>query len=571
MREELQDVDRGASAQDVERTSSVVSGGEAVPGVPGPRLLGNLDPFRLGGRLRRLVDPRALAAEVPRVAVELGKVALGSSTVERPERDARFADPSWTRNPIYRRVMQAYLVWAQSVERMICSDDGDWLSESRGQFASTLLTSALAPTNFLPGNPTALKHAFETGGASVVKGTWTMLRDVVGNGGMPSMVDTRPFKVGVNVAASPGAVVHRDEICEVVQYAPSTPKVRQRPLLMVPPQINKHYFLDLAPQRSLVEYLVGQGVHFFTIVWRNPRPEHGRWGLNDYLDAQRRAIDVVREVAGSDDVNVLGACAGGLTTALMLGCMASSGDERVASATFAITMVDTSFANLLAMMASDRIQESLARDAEAGKVYERKDVARTFAWMRPNDLVFNYVVNNWLMGEDPPAFDVLAWNVDSTNLSARFDRDMLDIYAHNRAARPGELTLLGCPVDLSKVTCDTYVIAGKTDHITPWKPCYMTTQLLGGRSEVIITSTGHIQTIVNPPGKPRARYWSGAEPEVDPDVWMRKAQQFEGSWWPRYAEWLLEHSGEERDAPHRLGSRAHPRGEPAPGLYVHEH
>jgi polyhydroxyalkanoate synthase subunit PhaC len=561
VREMLQGIDEASSPEDVERTSQAVAGGEAV---------GQLDPFRLLGVYANLADPRRLAREAPRTMAELLKVALGSSQVAPGARDARFADPAWTENPLYRRLMQAYLVWSDSVDRVAAAEDGDWRDEARARYATAFITSTLAPTNVLLGNPAALKRAFDTAGASLVQGTLNMLRDLRDNGGMPSMVDTGPFTVGENLAATPGAVVYRDEICEVIEYAPSTTSVRERPLLMVPPQINKHYFLDLAPGRSMVEYLVGRGVHYFTIVWRNPRPEHGHWGMEDYLEAQLRAMDVVSEVARSDDLNVLGACAGGLTTGLMLGYLAEQGDERVGSATFMISMLDTRFPNILAMMATDRLQGQLQRDAELGKVYSRKDVARTFAWMRPNDLVFNYVVNNWLLGKDPPAFDILAWNDDSTNLSARFDRDMLEIFAHNRAATPGGVTVLGTPVDLRNVTCDTYVVAGKTDHITPWQPCYMTTQLVGGRSEVIITSTGHIQTIVNPPGKPRARYYAGPEPGPDPEAWIDEAEEHQGSWWPRYADWLLERSGPERPARTKLGSRKHPAGDPAPGRYVHE-
>ncbi len=561
MRELVGGIGEAAAPDDVERTAGAVAGGEPV---------GDFDPFRLMGVYADMVDPRRVAAEAPRVGIELLKVALGTSKVAPAPRDARFADPAWMDNPIYRRLMQTYLVWSDTVERVAAADDGDWREEARVRFATSFLTSTLAPTNLLLGNPAALKRAFDTAGASVVHGTRTMLHDLRTNRGMPAQVDTSRYKVGENLAATPGAVIYRDEICEIVQYAPSTPAVRERPLLMVPPQINKYYFLDLAPGRSMVEYLVGRGINYFTIIWRNPRPEHGHWGMDDYLEAQLRALDVVREVAGSDDVNVLGACAGGLTTALMLGHLAHQGDERIDAATFMICMLDTRHPNVLSMMATDRLAGRLQKDADKGKVYDRKDVARTFAWMRPNDLVFNYVVNNWLLGKDPPAFDILAWNDDSTNLTARFDRDLLDIFAGNRIAEPGGVEVLGTPIDLGKFTGDTFVVAGKTDHITPWQPCYMTSQLVGGKAEVIITSTGHIQTIVNPPGKPRARYYAGPEPGPDPDAWMAAADEIQDSWWPRYADWLVERSGSERTPKATLGSRKHPAGDPAPGRYVHE-
>jgi polyhydroxyalkanoate synthase subunit PhaC len=557
----VQGIREASAPEDVERTAGSVAGGEAV---------GDLDLFGLFGVYANLMNPRRLATEAPRAAAELVKVALGVSKVEPPPRDARFTDPAWKDNPFYRRIMQAYLVWADSVESVASAENGDWREEARARFATAAVTGTLAPTNLLLGNPAALKRAFDTAGASLAHGARNMLHDLRHNRGMPAQVNTEPFKVGENLAATPGAVVYRDEICEVLQYQPSTAQIHERPLLMIPPQINKHYFLDLAPGRSMVEYLVGRGTNYFTIVWRNPRPEHGKWGMEDYVEAQLRAVDVACEISKTDELSVLGACAGGLTTAMMLGHLAHQGDERVKAAAFMICMLDTRFPNTLAMMATDRLAGRLAKDAEQGKVYDRKDVARTFAWMRPNDLVFNYVVNNWLLGKDPPAFDILAWNDDSTNLSARFDRDLLDVFAHNRIATPGGVEVLGSPINLGKVTCDTFVVAGKTDHITPWQPCYMTTQLVGGRSDVVITSTGHIQTIVNPPGKPRARYYAGPEPGPDPEAWMAEADEIQGSWWPRYADWLLERSGPERKAPARLGSRRHPAGDPAPGRYVVE-
>jgi polyhydroxyalkanoate synthase len=556
----LQGIGEGMAPEDVERTAAAVAGGEPAA---------ELDPFRLLGVFADLLDPRRLAADAPRTAAELLKVTLAVSKVAPHARDARFADPAWSENPVYRRVMQTYLVWSESVDRVAAADDGDWRQEARAlrhrvpdQRARTDQSARGQPGRAQARvrhgrhqrRPRGLQHAprpapqrgnARAGGQLAVPGR-AEPRGHPRRGGLPRR-DLR----------SP-------------PLRPSTPSIRARPLLKVPPQIDKHYFLDLAPGRSMVEYLVGLGVDYYTIVWRNPRPEHGRWGLEDYLEAQMRATDVACDVAGSEDLNMLGACAGGLTTALMLGHLALRGDERVNAATFMICMLDTRFPNVLSMMATDRLQGRRAKDAERGKVYDRKDVARTFAWLRPNDLVFNYVVNNWLLGKDPPAFDILAWNDDSTNLSARFDRDLLDVLAHNRAAEPGGVTLLGTPIDLGRVTCDSYVVAGKTDHITPWQPCYMTSQLVGGRSEVVITSTGHIQTIVNPPGKPRARYFAGPEPGPDPEAWMAEADEHQGSWWPRYADWLLERSGEERRARAKLGSRKHPAGDPAPGRYVHE-
>jgi polyhydroxyalkanoate synthase len=520
--------------------------------------------------LADLADPRVLLEESARVAAELGKIALGTSDVTVPADDKRFADPAWSENPLYRRWAQSYLLWADSVRRLASTPrvPADWRREARARLAAELITDAAAPTNLLLGNPAALKRAFDTGGASLVRGLRNALSDVARHGGMPSQVDRRPYKVGENLAATPGAVVYRDDLFELIQYAPATSRVRERPVLMIPPQVNKHYFLDLAPGRSLVEYVVGRGMQYFTLVWRNPGAENGRWGIDDYAAAQLRAIDVVRDVSGSEELGMLGVCAGGLTTGLMLGHLAAKGEaEAVSSATYAISMIDSRYPNPMAMFATERVKSEVARDVAAGRVYDRDRIGRAFAWLRPNDLVFSYVVNDWLMGESPPAFDVLAWNDDGSDLPSQFYGEMLDIYASNRAATPGDVTVLDTPVDLGKVRCDNFVVSGLRDHITPWSCGYMTSQVLGGSSEVVVTSTGHIQTMVNPPGKPRARYFTG-EPGAEPDDWMAGATCHDGSWWPRYVDWLIARSGDEREAPAKLGSTRHRPLDAAPGRYV---
>jgi polyhydroxyalkanoate synthase len=518
-----------------------------------------------------LTEPRALAAQSARVAGELAKIVLGVSDVTVPATDHRFDDPAWTLNPFYRRWAQSYLLWADAMERLAGSPPvrADRRREERVRFAATLITEAAAPTNLLVGNPAALKRAFDTGGASLARGLRNMVRDVAHNCGMPAQVDRSPYRVGKDLAATPGAVVHRDDLFELIQYAPTTPRVRERPVLMIPPQVNKHYFLDLAPDRSLVEYIVGCGMQYFTLVWRNPGPEDGHWGIDDYVAAQLRAMDVVREVSGSDELGLMGVCAGGLTTGLMLGHLAANGDtEGVSSLTFAISMIDSRYPNPVTMLATPKMRRELEREAAAGQVYDRKQIGRTFAWLRPNDLVFNYAVNGWLLGEDPPPFDILAWNNDGSDLPSQFYREMIDIYADNRAAAPGGVTVLDTPIDLGKVDCDNFVVCGIRDHITPWNCGYMTSRLLGGSSEVVVTSTGHIQTMVNPPGKPRARYFT-SDSGGDPDEWMARAASHEGSWWPRYADWLIARSGSEREAPATLGSGKHPPLEAAPGHYVH--
>jgi polyhydroxyalkanoate synthase len=550
---------------DKSRTEQAAGGGD---------ISAALDPMQLRVALADLMNPAGVAAEAPRLAAELILIALGITAVELPEQDARFADPAWRDNLLYRLIGQSYLAWEQSVGRLVEHFTGDWQRRERARYWADIITGGLAPTNFLPGNPAALKRAFETGGLSVARGYRNFLRDLLANSGMPQMVDTRQFTVGENLAVSPGAVVYREEMFELLQYTPTTKKVRERPLLFVPPELNRHYVLDLAPGRSMVEYAISAGMHTFMLVWRNPRLDknegHGHWGMDDYIAAHVRAFDLVREITGAEDLNLVGLCAGGLTSALTQAHLAARSGNPVHAATYLVTMLDARQPNMVATLDTPQADAVLAEEARKGTVIDAKTVKHNFAWMRPNDLVYSYVVNDWLLGNDAPAFDVLAWNDDATNLSATFSLDSNAMVTSGKVISPGGISLLGTPIDLSKVTSDAFLVAGLRDHITTWRPCYMTSQLLGGDTEVVIVNSGHIQTFVNPAGKSRYKYWWGPAGGPDPDAWLAQAEVHDGSWWPRWAEWLLTRSGSERPAPGKLGSdRRHPI-EPAPGRYVHE-
>jgi polyhydroxyalkanoate synthase len=517
-----------------------------------------------------LADPRRTLVELPRIASAWMLAALGQQVADFPGRDKRFADRTWQHSPLYRWWGQSYLAWAEALLRVADSPRLDGVRRQRAAYLARVLTAGAAPTNTLAGNPAAIKRALGTGGVSLVRGWANFWRDAAANGGLPAQVDTRAFQVGGNLATTPGAVVYREEMFEILQYLPATPVVRARPLVIVPPQVNKYYFLDLAPGRSFTRYTVEQGVQTFMVVWRNPRrddPEHGRWDVDAYVAAQLRAIDVVRKITGSPDVNLVGVCAGGLTSALMLGHLAAIGDEPIHAAAFLVTMIDSASSNMITAMAGPRTRHRVALDADRGKVYPKRTLIRSFSWMRPEELVFSYLVSGWLLGDDPPAFDILAWNADATNLAAAFNRDLLEIYASNGAASN---VVLGTPVDLHRVGCDTLVVAGRTDHITPWRPCYATAHLFGGRTDVVITSTGHIQTIVNPIGRAGATFWYGPADGADPDAWLASAARGAGSWWPTWSAWLLARSGHDRPAPEALGSPAHPAREHAPGTYVYE-
>ncbi|MFP5371665.1 MAG: PHA/PHB synthase family protein, partial [Actinomycetes bacterium] len=444
----------------------------------------------------------------------------------------------------------------------------DWRDVERARFAANALVSTLAPTNTLPGNPAALKKAIDTGGGSIVRGLRNFLDDLRHNGGMPTQTDRSAFTVGADLGVTPGSVVYRDEVMELIQYAPSTPTVRERPLVVVPPPIGRFYFLDLRPGRSFVEHAVGSGLTVFLISWRNPTPEQADWDLDTYAERVRRAVGVAKEITGSPDVNTLGFCAGGILMTTLLNHLAASGDDSVHSASYAVTLLDFGTPAPLGAFSGARLVGMARRSSTAKGVITARSMGAVFNWMRPDDLIFNYLVRQWLMGEDPPAFDILAWSVDGTNLPARLHEQFLQIFRDNELVRPGVMTVLGTPIDLSRITVPTFVTGATTDHLTPWTGCYRTTQLLSGPSTFVLSSSGHIQSLVNPPGNPKMFFYTGGEPGRDPEAWRESAEKHTGSWWECWAPWTIERSGSEVPAPAGPGSAAYPPIEPAPGSYV---
>ncbi len=466
--------------------------------------------------------------------------------------------------------MQVYLAWRNGLNELVEGSGLEGMDAERARFAVSLLTEAASPTNTLMGNPAAIKKAFETGGMSLARGLTHMLGDIAHNGGMPSQVDKKAFEVGENIALSDGAVVFKNEVLELIQYAPKTEQVYARPLLLVPPQVNKFYVFDLSPEKSFVKYAVENGMQFFSVSWRNPTPDQRDWGFETYVSALLEAIDAVREITGSEDVNMLGACSGGMTMMALLWHLAASGDRRVNAATLMVAVLYTSAESQLGLFATAQTLQTAKQISQRAGVLEGREMARVFAWMRPNDLVWNYWVNNYLLGKDPPAFDILYWNNDTTRLPARLHHELLDLFAANSFKNPGALEILGTPIDLSRVDLDTYILAGMTDHITPWRGNYATTQMLGGESTFVLSSSGHIQSILNPPGNPRAKFYTGTKCPANPDEWLAEAQQNPGSWWEHWLAWLGERSGQSKEAPGILGSKRYPPGVKAPGKYVSE-
>jgi len=517
---------------------------------------------------RALAHPKPLRSRATALARELGQIVAGTSKREPVPSDRRFADPAFRDHPIYRRLMQSYLAWREALLGLVDEVDLDPKSRARGQFALSLLIEAVAPTNTLVGNPAALKRAFETRGTSLWRGLRHFVADVVDNGGLPAQVDRRAFKVGETLACTPGQVVFRSEVLELLQYAPSTPQVYQRPLVLIPPQINKYYVLDLAKGRSLIEFTVAQGFQVFAVSWRNPTPAQREWGLDTYVEALCEATDAAREITGSDKVNVVGVCAGGITTSVLLGHLAARGDERVASATFPVTVLDTSVDSITFQLASEKtIAAAVARSQKEG-VMAGHEMARVFSWLRPNDLVWNYWVSNYLLGNEPPAFDILYWNNDYTNLPATLHAEFLEILLKNSLCRPGALEALGTPIDLGQVRADVYAVGALSDHITPWEACYRTPGLFGGNRTFVVSTGGHIQAVVNPVGNAKMGFFVNDTYELEAQLWFKGAREHKGSWWKHWAAWLVARSGPERAAPPAVGSALHFAQMAAPGRYV---
>jgi polyhydroxyalkanoate synthase len=499
--------------------------------------------------------------------------SLGGKAEVAPEKgDKRFKDPIWTSNPAYKLMMESYLAWSGAVTRWVDSLDVPERDKLRAKLVSGLLTDAMAPTNALVTNPTAMKATLDQGGKNLVAGFRNFMKDMTQNNGLPSMVDKSKFEVGGNLALSPGKVVYSEEHLELIQYAPRTDEVWKVPVFIVPPQINKFYVWDLAPGRSIVEYLVGEGHQVFIVSWKNPTAAQADWGIDSYVEALDRATAVACEISGSDELNIVGACSGGITAALLIALWGARGETRAASLTLLVAVLDVEggkdtsmglFANLETL--------ELARMFSRSKgVLEGRDLERAFAWLRPNDLIWAYWVNNYLLGQEPPAFDILYWNADTTNLPARLHGDLLGILGSGGFTGDGGPTVLGERLTLGQITCDTFLMGGETDHITPWDGCFLTTRGLGGDWEFVLSQSGHIQSLINPPGNPKARYMTHKGKPARAEAFREGAEGHAGSWWPHWLDWLNRHAGAKVAAPKALGSKKHKPGIDAPGAYALE-
>jgi poly[(R)-3-hydroxyalkanoate] polymerase subunit PhaC len=482
--------------------------------------------------------------------------------------DKRFRDPAYEDNPLYFLLMQDYLLSGQLVDELLDAAGLEATQDLKARFAARFMLDAMAPTNTLPGNPAALREAFDTGGKSLVRGAKNMLNDVRNNGGWPSQVDATGFEVGVNMAATPGAVVYRSDLIELIQYEPQVKTVHAVPLLFCPPWINKYYIMDLAPGKSLIEWAVQHGHTCFAISYRNPDASMRDVDFEDYLrQGPLDAVRVVREITGAPEVNTVSVCLGGTLTAIALAHNAAIGDRSIKSATFLNTLTDFSVPGALGVFTDEATIAGLEKQMAKEGFLDSDKMAHTFDALRANDLVFAYVVNNWLLGKKPPAFDLLVWNKDSTRMPAKMhSRYLRSCYLNNEFAR-GEFEIDGQKLLPGKVDVDTYILSAVDDHIVPWVSGYKTTQLLGGNKRFVLSTSGHIAGIVNPPG-PKAKHWTNDAMPADPQEWKDTAQLQDGTWWQDWTAWIDKQGGASVAAPRRLGSKEHPPIEPAPGSYV---
>ena len=534
---------------------------------PARQFAPDLSTLKFTGSLAR--RPHTTARRLGSLGAEAVRIAVGTSTYTPSKRDRRFTDTAWADNPLLRRLVQAYLAGGHTVEQLVDDAGLGWRDEQRTRFLMENVLEAIAPSNLPLINPTAAKEAVDTGGINLVKGAAQFVRDMASAPRIPEMVDRAAFEVGRDLAVTPGAVVLRTEVLELIQYTPQTEQVREVPVLVVPPTINKFYALDLAPGRSLVEFLVREGQQVFVISWRNPDARHADWNFDTYVQAILDALDAVERVTGTIGTALTGVCAGGILASIAAAYLASTGQEsRLVAFTLLVTVIDSARAGTASALSSRSTAKAAKALSKRRGYLDGRALAEVFAWLRPGDLVWNYWVNNYLLGKKPPAFDILYWNGDTTRMPAALHADFVDLALDNLLTEPGGVTVLGVPIDLSNVRTDAYIVAGFTDHITPWQNCYRTTQLLGGTSRFVLSTSGHIAALVNPPGNPKASYQTGKDNPAEPADWLQTAQTQQGTWWTDLSAWLGERCGPLKPAPDRLdGAGLRPLAD-APGTYV---
>ncbi len=492
--------------------------------------------------------------------------------VAPPPGDRRFKHEDWHENEVFDFIKQSYLLSARYVQNVVKDVDGlDDKTAQKLDFYARQFVDALAPTNFLLTNPEVLRRTVETGGENLVRGLNNLLADLErGKGKLHiKMTDYEAFKVGENIATTPGSVIYQNDLIQLIQYAPSTETVLKRPLLIVPPWINKYYILDLRPKNSFVRWAVAQGHTVFMISWVNPDERLAEKSFEDYmLEGPLAALEAIERATGEREVNAIGYCLGGTLLACTLSHMAAKNDARIKAATFFTTLVDFAEAGELTVFIDEEQLKALEESMQRRGYLDGSEMAATFNMLRANDLIWSFVVNNYLLGQEPFPFDLLYWNSDSTRMPAAMHSFYLRrMYQENRLSQPGGITLAGTPIDLGRISVPTYILATREDHIAPWKACYKATQLYAGRKRFVLAASGHIAGVVNPPDAGKYSHWVNTDLPSDPDAWLVGATELAGSWWPDWQRWVASLSKAKVEA--RVpGDGKLAVIEPAPGSYV---
>ena len=489
--------------------------------------------------------------------------------VVTPDRgDRRFSAEEWRDNPWYSVLKQTYLLNARLLEDMVEASDLDATAKHKARFFMRQFIDSMSPANFASTNPDAIKLALETKGESVKAGLANFFDDM--KRGRISITDESAFEVGRNVAVSKGSVVFENALFQLIQYAPLTAKVAQQPLVIVPPCINKFYILDLQPDNSFVRFACEQGQTVFLVSWCNPGPELGNTTWDDYLEqGAMKAIAVAHAISGADKVNALGWCVGGTILSSALAVLRARGDKSVASVTLLTSLLDFSDPGDLGVFIDEQGVSKREQEIGSGGIYPGGELGFVFQALRANDLIWPYVVGNYLKGKSPDAFDLLYWNVDSTNLPGpMYCWYLRNMYLENKLCVPGRLTMCDTSVDLGRIDMPSYVLATQDDHIVPWRSAYRSTQLVGGKSQFVLGASGHIAGVINPASKNKRSYWIDGTLGDDAERWLASAKTVPGSWWTHWMKWLKPHAGKQVPAPARLGNAKHRPIEPAPGRYV---
>ncbi|HET9578439.1 MAG TPA: class I poly(R)-hydroxyalkanoic acid synthase [Usitatibacter sp.] len=487
-----------------------------------------------------------------------------------PPADKRFAAPEWEELPMFRYFRDSYLLTSQMMMQAVEKADLDASTKQRMRFFMRQYLDAAAPSNYLLTNPEALKEAMQTRGESLQEGLKNLLADV--EKGRISMTDEKAFEVGKNIAVTPGSVVWENELVQLIQYKPTTAKVHELPLVMVPPCINKYYIMDLQPENSLVRYAIEQGHTVFMVSWRNVKKDQAHLRWDDYIaDGVIASLEKAREIAGTKKVNALGFCIGGTLVAAALAVLEKRKQDFVQSLTLLTTLLDFTDVGEIRVYIDKNFVEKREKQLQKGGLVPGAELATAFSSLRANDLVWPYVVNNYLRGKQPPAFDLLYWNSDATNLPGpMYAYYLRNTYEENKLVEPDALKMCGVPVSLKRVKLPSFVFAAREDHIVPWKGGYKSARALGGNVKFVLGASGHIAGTINPASKNKRSYWLDGDVTVDADKWFAGAKERPGSWWPEWSRWVKPHAGKMVPARKKLGGTRHKPIEPAPGRYARE-